>query len=88
MWVYGLYNTSHQEVSRHNRELRSPTLPTGTQLNKPIRSQNKRDVVGAKRGKGYVIKSWLILVLHLIGWDNGSKCFSQSQRVKLITYQE
>jgi len=51
LWVYGLYNTLHQEVSSHNRELRSPTLPMGTQLNKPIKSQNKEMLRAPRAGK-------------------------------------
>ena len=33
-----------------------------------------------KRGKRRAAKLWLVLVLHLIGWESGASFFDQSQR--------
>ena len=32
-----------------------------------------------KRGKTRATPSWLVLVLHLIGWESGASCLDQSQ---------
>ena len=37
-----------------------------------MRNQRKKQVNFLKRGKTRVTKSWLVLVLHLIGWESGT----------------
>ena len=39
------------------------------------------NALGAKRGKTRATKSRLVLVLHLIGWEDGASILNQSQSV-------
>ena len=46
-------------------------------------NQNSKQIhiAHAKHGKTCVSKSWLVLVLFLIGWESGARFFSHSQSV-------
>ena len=43
-----------------------------TQHYEPIQNSMQINVTGARWGKNVCSKSWLVLVLHLIGWENGT----------------
>ena len=64
-----------------------------TKTNKPLTVTDKKKTNGLKSQRGFKVKtpnclkrgktratpSWLVLVLHLIGWESGASCLDQSQ---------
>ena len=45
-----------------------------------MRTQRKKQVNFLKRGKTRVAKTWLVLVLHLIGWESGTSFWIITER--------
>ena len=54
-------------------------LTTASTLQSHTTSPNKKQPNILKRGEIWVTKSWLVLVLNLIGWKSGASFLDQSQ---------
>ena len=81
------YNKLLERFSSECRKTKTKAITTANHIKrKSTQWTNKNSkqihVTGAKRGKTHVTKSWLVLVLHLIGWEGGTSFFfNQSQNV-------
>ena len=78
--LYFFHREDFNYVSWNQNQTKAITIANHRKRKQHISNENLKQVhvTGAKRGKTRVTKSWLVLVLHLIGWQSGARFLNQS----------